>query len=462
MKYIGDSKFYRDTAQIALPIIIQNGFTFMVNFIDNIMVGQIGTEAMSGVAIVNQLLFVFNVCILGIIAGASIFGAQFHGNKDYEGLKETFRFRFLVCVLVAVFAIILFWGLGEKLILLFLHSSDHDEAIYATLSYGKEYLYILLISLIPSAITQVYASTQKDMGETLLPMCAGIIAVLFNTILNYVLIFGKFGCPVLGVKGAAVATTVARFIECIMIVAVSHVRKCKYYFATDVFKFYNVSSSLAKKILLKGSPLMINEMFWSVGTVMIVQCYSVRGINVVAGINIATTIYNVFSIIYMAVGSSIAIIIGQLLGAGKMEEARETDNKLIFLAMVSSVISAVIIICSAPFYPGIYNTTEEVREMAVRFMYILGICAPMAAYIHAAFFTIRAGGNTLITFAFDSFNLWFISIPLAYCLTRYTAMSIIAVYFICQAADAIKCMVGFVLVKRGVWLNNIVSDKIGV
>lgn len=458
MKYIGDKTFYRETARIAVPIIIQNGFTFLVNFVDNIMVGQLGTEAMSGVAIVNQLLFVFNICILGIIAGASIFGAQFYGSKDYEGLRETFRFRFFACVLMAVLALFLFMGFGEELIKLFLHSADYG-AVHTTLIFGKEYLAILLISLIPSAITQAYASTQKDMGETLLPMCSGVAAVLLNTALNYILIFGKLGCPALGVKGAAVATVAARFVECMMIVTVSHVNGGKYYFTKGAFRSLHISSGLMKKILVKGSPLMINEMFWSLGTVTMVQCYSVRGIHVVAGINIASTIYNVFSIIYLAIGSSIAIIIGQLLGAGKMEEARETDNKLIFLALASSVVSGLVIIISAPFYPRIYNTTEEVRRMAVWFMYILGLCAPMAAYMHAAFFTIRAGGRTWITMLFDSSNLWLISIPLAYVLTRYTSLPIVLIYGICQAADLLKCIFGFILVKKGIWLNNIVAVK---
>lgn len=461
MKYIGDKRFYRDTARIAMPVIIQNGFTFMVNFVDNIMVGQIGTEAMSGVAIVNQLLFVFNICILGIIAGASIFGAQFYGCRDYDGLRETFRFRFMACMLMTVLALFIFYFGKERLILLFLHSADHDGAVQTTLTYGKEYLGILLIGLLPSAFTQVYASTQKDMGETMLPMCAGVAAVLLNTALNYVLIFGKFGCPALGVRGAAAATVTARFVECAMIVAASHVKSGKYCFVEGAFQSMHIAPALMKKILLQGSPLMINELFWSVGTVMMVQCYSVRGINVVAGINIATTVYNVFSIIYLAVGSSIAIIIGQMLGAGKMDEARETDNKLIFLSVAGSVVSGLAIIVSAPFYPRIYNTTEEVRRMAVQFMYILGVCSPMAAYMHAAFFTIRAGGRAWITMLFDSSGLWLVNIPLAYALTRYTALPIVIIYGICQSADLIKCAAGFVLVRKGIWLNNIVAPNDG-
>lgn len=458
MKHTGDKKFYGYVAMITLPIILQNGFTFMVSFIDNIMVGKLGTEALSSVAIVNQLIFVFNVCILGIIAGASIFGAQFHGSKDYNGVRETFRFRLLACVLAALTVLTLFLCQGDHLIMLFLHSQDSASEITDALVMGREYLMIILIGLIPSAVTQVYASTQRDIGKTFLPMCASITAVFLNTVFNYILIFGKMGCPALGVKGAAIATVIARYVECFMIVTVAHAKSEEYYFIKKAYKSFRLSPELTKKMLIKGSPLMINEMFWSMGTVIMMQCYSVRGINVVAGINIATTIYNIFSVIYIALGHSIAIIIGQFLGAGKMKEAKDADAKLIFMAISGSVIMAILIILSAPAYLQIYNTTDDVRKMAVSFMYILAVFMPVSAYIHATFFTIRAGGNTLITFLFDSSNLWLVNIPLAFCLTRYSSLDIIPIYFICHGADIIKCIAGFILVKKGVWLNRIVTD----
>lgn len=460
MQWIGDKKFYQNVSKIAVPIIIQNAFTFMVGFVDNVMVGQIGTEAMSGVAIVNQLVFVFNVCILGIIAGASIFGAQFYGNHDYEGLQETFRFRVAACTILSAAAILLFWAVGGNLISLFLYSENSSSEIILSQAYGESYLYILLLGFLPSALTQVYASTLKDMGKTVLPMSASVTAVLLNTLLNYILIFGKFGFPRLGVEGAAIATILSRFAECAVIAVGTHVQKSKYPFISGAYKKLRISPDLAKKILIKGSPLMVNEFFWSIGTVLMVQCYSFRGIEVVAGMNIATTVYNMFSLIYIAIGTSIAMIIGQLLGAGKMEEARDTDNKLIFLAVASSVLIGVLIGITAPVFPKLYHTTEKVRGLATAFMYILAVCMPIAAFIHAAFFTIRAGGKTLITFLFDSLNLWLVNIPLAFCLTRFTDLSIVTIYFICQMADLIKCSVGFILVKKGIWLNNIVNTNV--
>ncbi len=459
MKVIGDKVFYKRVMKISLPIVIQSALTYLVGFVDNIMVGQIGTEAMSGVAIANQLHFVFFTCLIGIVASGSIFGAQFYGNNDLEGLKETFKFRLLSCFLLAIAAILIFGIFGEQLILLFLHSQNNGVSIEVTLLYGKKYLTILLLSLIPFALTQVYTSTIKDMGETLLPMFASMAAIISNTVLNYCLIFGKFGFPELGVEGAAIATVIARFLECFIIMIPIHMRKNKFQFIKGAFANFNTNRMLRKQIIKKGLPLMTNELFWSIGSVIMIQCYSLRGINVVAGLNIATAIYSIFTIVYMSIGGSVAIIIGQLLGAGKMEEARDSNNKLFFIAIVGSFVLGILLFVIAPILPQLYNTSAEVRNLATKFMYVLALCLPISAFTHVAFFTIRAGGNSIVSFLYDSLNLWIINIPLAYCLTRFTDFPIIYIYLVCQLAEIVKLIAGVILVKRGVWLNNIINNK---
>ncbi len=460
MKFIGDKAFYNKVAKIALPIVIQSALTYMVGFIDNIMVGQIGTEAMSGVAISNQLHHVFYTCLVGIVASGSIFGSQFYGNNDLDGFKETFKFRFLSCFMLSIAAIGIFILFGEQLISLFLHSQNGDASIEVTLLYGKQYLSFLLLGFVPFALTQVYASTVKDMGVTLIPMYASIAAIASNTVFNYILIFGKFGFPELGVIGAAIATVISRILEFLIIFTWVHIRKNKFTFIIGAFKKISTNSLLKKQIIKKGLPLMINEFFWSIGSVIMIQCYSLRGINVVAGLNIATAIYNIFTVVYMSIGGSVAIIIGQLLGAGKMKEARDSNNKLFFIAVTGSVIFGILLFMIAPLLPQIYNTSAEVRSLATNFIYVLALCLPISAFTHVAFFTIRAGGNSVVSFLYDSLNLWIINIPLAFCLTRFTALPILYIYFVCQAAEIIKFIAGFILVKKGVWLKNIVKYDI--
>lgn len=459
MSQIEHKSFYRKAAKISLPILAQSTLTHLVGFIDNIMVGQIGTEAMSGVAIGNQLHFVYYTCLLGIIAGGSVFGSQFYGSSNMDGFKESFKFRFFACLSLSGIACIILFLFGERFISLFLHTQDSMVSADITLLCGKQYLKILLIGMIPFALTQVYASGMKDMGETFFPMTSSVIAILSNTALNYLLIFGKLGFPRLGVEGAAIATVISRCIELIMILLAVCRQKSVFQELLNTFGKHRSGSSLKKQILIKSLPLIINEFFWSIGTAIMLQCYSFRGIHVVAGLNIATSIYNVFTVIYRSIGGTVAIMMGQLIGAGKMQEAREANKKLFAAAISASIIFGIILFAAAPHIPQIYAATPAVQDLAAQFIRILALCLPISCFTHIAFFTIRAGGKTLITFLYDSLNLWIISIPLAFCLTRYTDIPIVQIYFMCQMTELVKLTAGYILVKSGVWLNNIVQEK---
>ena len=221
-KFIGDRDFYRRLLTIAIPIMVQQIITNFVSLLDNIMVGQIGTVQMSGVAIANQLMFVFYICVFGAVSGAGIYGAQFYGKGDVEGLRSTFQFKLFVCAVVSVVAMALFWYKGEFLIGLYLQGGSSGAAADEVLMYGMRYLRVMIIGIIPFAWTQSYASTLKETGETVLPMKAGVTAVFINLIFNYILIFGKLGAPQLGAVGAAVATVLSRFVEFFIVVIWTH------------------------------------------------------------------------------------------------------------------------------------------------------------------------------------------------------------------------------------------------
>ena len=381
-RFIGDKKFYLMVLSIAVPIMVQNGITNFVAMLDNIMIGRVGTEQMSGVAVANQLLFVFNLSIFGTVSGAGIFGAQFYGSRNMEGLRDTFRFKVVSISLLVIAGILLMYFKGDALISLYLHDSSGIGSVEATLQYGIRYLRLMLIGMVPYAFAQIYASTLREMGETVAPMRAGVAAVVTNTVLNYVLIFGKFGAPKLGVAGAAIATVISRFVECGSIMVWTHRRSQQLVFIKGAYRTLLVPGNLVKKILVKGSPLMVNEFLWSMGMATLTQCYSTYGLAVIAGLNISNTISNVCNVIWMAMGNALAIIVGQLLGAGKMEEAKDTDRKLIFFSVSSCLVIGVLLVLLAPVFPKIYNTSEEVRSLAARFI-IIGACLmPMQAFLH--------------------------------------------------------------------------------
>ena len=455
-RLIGNKQFYKKVLYITIPIMIQNGITNFVNMLDNIMVGQVGTEQMSGVAIVNQLMFVFNICIFGAVAGAGILGAQYHGSGNHEGVRHAFRFKLFCCLGLCLFGILLFRGAGGSLIRTYLHEGGDVGDIEATFRYGCGYLDIMVAGLLPFAAVQVYSGTLRETGETMMPMVAGIAAVLVNMVFNYILIFGKFGAPVLGVQGAAIATVLSRFVELMIIVIWTHRHAEKNPFIRGVYRSFYIPRGTVRQILITGTPLLINEALWSGGMATIAQCYSVRGLAVVAGINIANTIANVFNVVFLSLGTAVGIIIGQLLGAGKLEEAKDEDNKLIAFAVFCCMAVGIVMFLIAPLFPQIYKTEEEVRRLATQFIQISALCMPLYGFTNAAYFTLRSGGKTMVTFLFDSVFVWLVSIPLVYVLTRYTGVPIVPVYLACQLTEGIKCAIGFVLVRKGVWVQKVV------
>lgn len=442
---------------IAVPIMIQNGITNFVGLLDNIMIGQIGTEQMSGVAIVNQLIFVYNLCIFGGVSGAGIFTAQYFGQGNQEGVRQTIRFKIWMVVVITVLTCILFLGAGSRLVGAYLTGEGTAQSISDTLDYGMIYLRVMLLGLPAFAVVQVYSSTLRECGQTMLPMKAGIAAVFINLLLNYLLIYGKFGLPALGVAGAAIATVISRYVEMLVVVVQVHRKAEKYPFAKGMYDTLKVPMELALKIIKKGSPLLFNETLWAAGMAMLTQCYSVRGINVVAGLNVSNTINNVFNIVFIALGDSVAIIVGQLLGAGRMEEARDTDNKMIAFSVFCCTCVAAIMFCMAPIFPKLYNINDDARNLAIYFIMVTAFFMPQNAFLHATYFTLRSGGKTIITFLFDSVFIWCVSVVIAFVLSRYTAIPVIGVYILVQLGDIIKCVIGFILVKKGVWLQNIVQ-----
>ncbi|MDE7231930.1 MAG: MATE family efflux transporter [Lachnospiraceae bacterium] len=442
---------------ISVPIMIQNGITNFVSLLDNIMIGQIGTEQMSGVAIVNQLLFVYNLCLFGAVSGAGIFTAQYFGQKNQEGIRQTVRFKIWLISAITLITVILFLSAGDSLITLYLQGEGAPESAAATLCYGKEYLQIMLPGLIPFMLVQIYASTLRECGQTILPMKAGVIAVFVNLVFNYILIYGKFGAPALGVRGAAIATVISRCVEAAIVLIHIHRHREQNPFIVGLYTTFRVPRSLVFKIVTKGMPLLLNETLWAAGMATLTQCYSIRGLNVIAALNISNTIGNIFNIVFIALGESVAIIVGQLLGAGKMEEARDTDNKLIAFSVFSCVLVAIAMLLPARFFPLLYNTNDEARALATYFITLTAIFMPLHAFLHSAYFTLRSGGKTIITFLFDSVFIWCVSVTIAFLLSHYTTLPVVAVYVCVQLGDLIKCTIGFVLVKKGVWLQNIVA-----
>lgn len=458
---VGDRCFYRRVLAVAFPIMVQNGITNFVNLLDNIMVGRLGTEAMSGVSIVNQFTFVFNLLIFGAVSAAGIFTAQFHGSGDTEGVRHTFRFKLILNTVAALLAVGVFAAFSDGLISLFLHAGSTEVDPVITLAFGREYLYVSLFGLLPYAISQAYASTMRETEQANAPMVAGIIAVATNFVLNYILIFGKLGAPAMGVAGAALATVISRFAELAFLIiwSLAHKGVCPY--VVGALRSLRIPKALFVSISLRGFPLMLNELMWSLAVTFRNQCYSTLGLDVVAAQNISTTLFNLVSVIYMAVGASIAIIVGNELGAGKIKEAKTTATKMIAFSCAFSILLGLTMVAASPFFPLLYKTTETVRGIASYMIVTLAAAMPFSACAHASYFTIRSGGRVVVTILLDSVYMWAVALPMAFCLAHFTSLSIYYVFAICQSAEVIKAMLSLILLKKVRWAKRLVGEEIG-
>lgn len=458
-KYIGDKKFYKMVLALAIPIMVQNAITNFVSMLDNIMVGREGTNAFSGVGIANQLIFVFTFLIFGVGAGASIFGAQFFGKGDTEGVKYSFRFKTVVGILITVVCMAIFYFFGESLIGLYLTGEENSPADIAEITKcGKEYLDIMLIGLIPFTISLAYSGTLRECNRTILPMVSGVVAVLVNLLFNYFLIFGNCGFPRLSVNGAAIATVISRFVEMFILIIATRLTAEKSGFIIGAWRSIKIPAALLRDMLKKGIPLIINEVMWAGSIAVMNQSYSTRGIDSVAATNITQTYFNVFSVAFTAIGLSIGIVLGQQLGRNlEKEVVKDTGRKLIAFSLgISLVVSALYFVC-AYFIPSMYNTNQNVKDIAMVMMQICAIYMPLEALTQAFYFTLRSGGKTLILFFFDVVFSWAINVPLAMIIAEFTGIPILPMYAICQASYILKVVFGYVMVKRGTWIRNIVG-----
>ncbi len=453
-----DNRIYKQALLLAVPMMIQSGITNAVGLVDNIMVGSLGTESMTAVSIVGQLFFVFNLAVFGGLSGPGIYGAQYFGQGNEEGFKNVFRLKWWICIFCVIVGAFVFVFWGDNLINLYLQGNGEGIDPELTLHYGRQYMQIMLLSMVPFVITQIYAGSLRETGESVSPMVAGICSVAVDVIFNYLLIYGKFGFPRMGVRGAAVATVMARVVEMLIVIVWSHLRKNKYVFLKGIYKKLLVPGNMAATIIKRGLPIFVNEFLWAGGVAVLTQCYSKRGLIIVAGLNISNAICNLLNVVFIAMGNAVGILIGQMLGAQEYERAKKDSVKLMWFTGAMCLVLCVILVSVSGVFPQLYDTTNEVRRYGERFIIITALFFPIQGFLNALYFTLRSGGKTVITFLFDSVYSWVVSVPIAFVLCEFTSLPVLQIYAIVQGMDIIKLAVGYVLIKKGVWITNLVGE----
>ena len=454
MKYIGDRQFYKRVLALLIPILVQTGITNFVNMLDNLMIGRTGSSEIAGVAVGNQLLFVLNLCVFGMVSGAGILGAQYFGKKDREGFQNILRFKLIAVVLLTAGATALFLGAGEFLVSRFINEED-PEVRAAAIGYARTYLFINLIGLLPYCFSQAFASSLRETGKSVMPMVAGLCAVAVNLSLNYILIFGKFGAPKLGVKGAAIATVVSRFAEFAVIAISLLARRRQHPYIMGTLRTLRVPGQLVKLILTKSLPLVFNETMWALGMTVVARQYSLRGLATVTAYNIENTVFNLFFVTFAALGSAGGIIVGQHLGAGDMDGAKSDSYRLLGLTVVLGILVSAAFTALSGVIPKLYNIEPEVRALAARLMLICALTMTIEAIVNELYFILRSGGKMSVTIIFDSGFTWAVLVPTVAILVRFTPLAVPLIYLVDRLLTIIKTVLGAVIFRRGKWMRQL-------
>ena len=323
---------------------------------------------------------------------------------------------------------------------------------------AKEYLSIMLLGLPFFVATQIYAGSLRETGESIKPMIAGVTSVVIDIVFNYLLIYGNFGMPKLGVKGAAVATVLARIVEAAVVIIWTFAARRRHTFINGLYKKMSVPWADTKRIVKKSLPIFFNEFLWAGAIAALTQCYSIRSLDIVAGLNISNALCNLLNVVFVALGNAVGILIGQTLGASQYDKAKKEAFSLMwFTGFVCFALTAVLVSVSGVF-PGFYNTTDEIKGYATAFIIITALFFPVQGFLNSLYFTLRSGGKTFVTFLFDSVFSWVIPVPCAFVLCNFTELPVFAVFATVQAADFIKVAIGYVLIRKGVWISNLVEE----
>jgi putative MATE family efflux protein len=450
-RFIGTKKFYQTLIAVALPIIVQQLITSSLQLVDSIMVGSLGDIPLGSVTAVNQLYFIVILVTFGALGGAGVFSAQYYGAKDYDKLKQTYRFKVIVSVLIMTISFIVLTLFGEQLISIFVEKDDPNASLIV--AGGLSYLRIVKWSMFAWGLSVSISFTFREIGITKPLLWISITAIITNTILNYILIFGHLGFQTLGVEGAAIATLISRVIEFVLLYIL--VFKKGQAFRGKVTKLFKIDKAVLKAIILMSIPLMLNEVLWSTGQTVFFEAYTTRGSAALAAVSVSSAISQLVFVTFGGISTGIAVMVGNTLGENKLAEAKDNSQKLIFASMLFSACLGIILFFLSYIIPSIYDISEEAKKIAEFNIRVNALIIPVLAFNVSMYFTLRAGGDTKSTFLMDSGYMWVVQVPLIFILSRLTDLPANLLFLIVQLFEIPKMAFAYARYRRGNWIRNL-------
>ncbi|MDD3791332.1 MAG: MATE family efflux transporter [Sphaerochaetaceae bacterium] len=443
-------EFYSRLLHLAFPIMLQNLLNSSVSFIDTLMIGMVSESALAAVGLANQMFFQIVIFFYGVSSAAAIFIAQYWGAGNREGMHKVMGIALLLNLSGALLATFFSLFFPELLMKIF----TNDPVVIA---HGVEYLEVVAISYLFSSIVLIFFIALRSTGNAKTPLYVSAFAMVLNIILNYILILGKFGFPRMEVRGAALATTIARGAEAVLILF--FVFKKKHPIAAPLKQYFSFDKALVKRYLTTGVPVILNEMFWSLGMTAYKIAFARMGTNVIAAVNVTEAIQGLFFVALMGISNASAIMIGNRLGEGRIDTSKQYASRLLITGLLMGAVLGVALALSSPLLPIPFNLSPGVFQMTSYTLIVMGILLPIKAYNMILIIGIlRSGGDTRFSMFTELAGVWFIGVPLAFIGALVIKMPIYYLYLFLALEEVFKFVLGMIRIKSGKWINILIED----
>lgn len=446
---IDSDSFYKKLTRLALPIALQSFISSSLNLVDNLMVGSLGETELAAVGIGIQLFFIFWMVIFGFTGGCNTYTAQFWGNKNLDNIRKVIGFSLTVSFSVGVAFFLIANLFAKELVLLF---TDDPVALELAVDYIRIGSPVFLMLGITVSFETALRATQQPK----IPLYISMVAFTTNTVLNYILIFGKLGLPAMGVQGAALATVIARALEMTLVLWVVFGRKN--IISGHIKEFFKWNKLLAGRIFKNAFPTTINEVSWGLGMTICNLAYAQAGITAFAAVRASLTIFDLFILFAFSLGDAALIILGEHLGKGERDYAIGASKKLVKVVLIIGVISGTLLIFLGKTLLGFFDFSQEGFEFAYSILIVFGLTmwADLYSGVHIVGI-LRGGGDTRFAMFTELGTIWFVAVPLAFAGTLLWNLPIYLVILLVRSETILKSII---LTLRWVsckWANTVIK-----
>ncbi|MDU5082172.1 MATE family efflux transporter [uncultured Tissierella sp.] len=449
-KTLKDKRFFLAILTLVIPITLQNLISSSLNMVDNLMIGRLGESSIAAVGLVNQYFFIFMLCLTGINAGAGIFMSQFWGKKDISNIRKMLGLDMILSLIVSFLFFIPASLFPREIIKIFTKDTE-------VINLGVQYIRIISVTFVLTSITQAYSTTLRCIGIARLPMFGSLIGVLTNAFLNWVFIFGHFGFSAMGVAGAAIATSIARFAEMIFIIVCAY--KSNSVIPRKLKNIIRFDHEFVKMYFKTSSSVIVNELVWSIGLSVYSIIYAKIGIREVASMQIASTINNLFMVFSIGLANAAAIMIGNKIGAGEEKIAINYAIKLGIFAPIVGLITGISLWIASPAVVGLFKINKDTLDITITVLKIMAFFAPLRFFNVLMIVGIfRGGGDTTYSMLVQLGTIWCFAIPAGFIAATYFKLPLEKVFFIISLEEVVKIFFEAKRLRSKKWIRNVVEE----